>query len=526
MNTFVRLLTGTILLALSLVCQQTYRVSPNSPTVANYNWLQYNGDPAHSGSNSFESLIGAANVASLAKIYQVTLPSAADGAPVYLSGVQTPVGVRSLLFVTTEAGHILALEALTGAVVWSHQVGPGACKVNNGSTACYTTSSPAVDPSLNYVYSYGLDGYVHKYRVGDGLEVIDTSWPELVTRKAFNEKGSSALSIATATNGTSYLYMPSAGYPGDNGDYQGHVTAINLTTGAQQVFNAVCSNQAVHFVDSSAVPPTPDCPQVQTAIWARAGVVYDTRTNRIYLATGNGDFAPASHAWGDTVFSLNPDGSGSNGDPLDTFTPATYQQLQNTDADLGSTNLALLPRQPGLFPNLAVQGGKDALLRLINTDNFSGQGAIGHTGGEIGTPIPVPQGGQVLTTPAVWAAPNGDTWIFVATSSGVSGLKLVVDGTGHPSLSPTWQSAQGGFSPLVANGVLYYAGSNAMRALNPLTGASLWSSNLIGAIHWESPVVANGVLYITDESAHLTAYSLGGIVPGATNTYYLPQIRR
>jgi outer membrane protein assembly factor BamB len=510
---------------MALTGLRPYQSSLNSPAAV-YNWLQYNGDPAHSGSNTSETLIGAANVPSLAKLYQVTLPAVADGAPAYLSSVQTPVGLRSLLFLTTRPGHILAMDALTGALVWSHQVGPGSCRINNGSTPCYTTSSPAVDPSLAYVYSYGLDGRVHKYQVGDGTEVIDASWPELTTRKAFNEKGSPALSIATATNGTSYLYMPNGGYPGDNGDYQGHVTAINLSTGAQQVFNAVCSNQTVHFVDITAMPPTPDCPEVQTAIWSRAGVVYDARTDRIYMATGNGTFSPANHHWGDTVFAIHPDGSGSNGDPLDTFTPASYQQLQNTDADLGSTNLALLPPQSGLFPNLGVQGGKDALLRLINIDNFSGQGSIGHTGGEVGAPIAVPQGGQVLSTPAVWSAPNGDTWIFVVTGSGISGLKLVVDGTGQPSLSLGWKNTQGGFSPLVANGVLYYAGSNLLHALNPLTGASLWSSSLIGGIHWESPVVANGVLYITDESAHLTAYSLGGIVPGATNFFFLPVIQR
>ncbi len=356
------LLTAILLLASILVFagQPASQVPSNSPA-ASYNWLQYNGDPAHSGSNTFETIISAANVAGLVKLYQVTLPAIADGAPVYLNAVQTPVGLRSLLFFTTKAGHILALEALTGALVWSHQVGPGSCRINNGSTPCYTTSSPAIDPSLAYVYSYGLDGFVHKYRVGDGVEVIDASWPELATKKPFNEKGSPALSIATASNGASYLYMLNGGYPGDRGDYQGHVTAINLATGAQQVFNALCSNQAVHFVDVTSQPATPDCPQVQTAIWARAGVVYDARTDRIYMATGNGDFAPASHNWGDTVFAIHPDGSGLNGDPLDTYTPANFQQLQNADADLGSTNLALLPSQPGLFPHQGVQAGKDAL---------------------------------------------------------------------------------------------------------------------------------------------------------------------
>ena len=520
MKTIVRILTGTMLLALAFVGQLPYQASLVSPTAANYNWLQYNGDSAHSGSNPYESQISPGNVALLLKLFQVTLPAVADGAPAYLSSVQTPSGIHSLLFVTTKAGHILALDAQTGAVVWSHQVGPGSCTINNGSIPCYTTSSPAVDPSLNFVYSYGLDGYVHKYQVGNGVEVQNGTWPELATKKAFNEKGSSALTFATAANGTSYLYVTNGGYPGDAGDYQGHVTAINLTSGTQKVFNAMCSNQAVHFVDITAVPPTPDCPEVQSAIWARAGVVYDSRSNRIYMATGNGTFSLASHYWGDTVFALNPDGSGSNADPLDTYTPASYQLLQNNDADLGSTNLALLPPQAGLYPNLAVQGGKDGLLRLVNIDNLSGQGSIGNTGGEIGTPISVPQGGAVLSTPAVWTAPNGDTWIFVVTGSGISGLKLVVGVSGHPSLSPVWQKPEGGFSPLVANGVLYYAGSQAMRALDPLTGARLWISNLIGGIHWESPVVANGVLYSTDESAHLTAYSLNGAY------HFLPVVMR
>src|SRR5207247_1137489 len=135
-----------------------------------------------------------------------------------------------------------------------------------GSTPCYTTSSPAVDPNRQYVYSYGLDGYVHRCQVADGTEVTSGGWPELASLKPFNEKGSSALSIATAKNGTSYLYVTNGGYFGDQGDYQGHVTAINLADGSQQVFNANCSNQPVHFAQQ---PGTPDCPGVRSGIWAR-----------------------------------------------------------------------------------------------------------------------------------------------------------------------------------------------------------------------------------------------------------------
>src|SRR5262249_35422222 len=156
---------------------------------------------------------------------------------------------RDLLFVTTKPGDLVALDASTGSQIWIQHNPAGSCLINNVGSACYTTASPAVDPNLQYVYSYGLDGKVHKYQVADGTEITTGGWPELATLKDFDEKGSSALSIATARNGTSYLYVTNAGYPGDAGDYQGHLTAINLVTGAQTFFNSLCSNQAVHFVE-------------------------------------------------------------------------------------------------------------------------------------------------------------------------------------------------------------------------------------------------------------------------------------
>src|SRR5262249_50826930 len=84
-----------------------------------YDWLQFNGDAAHGGTNTLEALLGSANVTQLAPVYHVTLPALAEGAPAYLQGVATPAGVKDLLFVTTRAGDILALDAASGATVWS-----------------------------------------------------------------------------------------------------------------------------------------------------------------------------------------------------------------------------------------------------------------------------------------------------------------------------------------------------------------------------------------------------------------------
>src|ERR1700687_602783 len=292
-----------------------------------YDWLQFGGNPQHSGNNTAETILNPGNIASLLQESQATLPAIADGAPVFLEAVTTPVGVKNLLFVTTRDGRIIALDAQSGATAWSHQYGPGACIINNSGAACYTTSSPAIDPNRLYVYSYGLDGYVHKYQVRDGTEIMTGGWPQLATTKGFDEKGSSALSIATSKR-VNYLYVANSGYPGDAGDYQGHVTAIDLATGAQRVFNANCSDQAVHFVHA---PGNPDCAAVQTAIWARPGVIYDAVTDRIYMGTGNGSYTgnTGGNNWGDTILAINPDGTGAGGKPLDAYTPNNFQALDD-----------------------------------------------------------------------------------------------------------------------------------------------------------------------------------------------------
>jgi hypothetical protein len=473
-----------------------------------YDWLQFNGDASHSGSNTLEHILSTANVNGLHLLFQVSLPAVADGTPVYLSNVSTGGGQHNLVFVTTRTGGLAALDASTGAQIWWKPSMAPACKINNGSTDCYTTSSPAIDPNRQYIYSYGLDGYVHKYAVGDGTEVLTGGWPELTSKKVYDEKGSPALSLATAKNGTSYLYMANGGYPGDAGNYQGHITAINLSDGSQKVFNALCSNSTVHFVDSR-VTTGKDCyPQVQTAIWARPSVIYDPVNDQIYMSTGNGDYNPSQFDWGETVFALHPDGSGAgNGNPLDSYTPTNFQSLTNSDTDLGSTAPALLPANGGKYPHLAVQGGKDSILRLLNLDNLSGQGQPGKTGGEVFS-MSLPVGGQILTQPAVWTNPqDGKVWVFVSTGSGLAALQLVLDGSGNPSLQSQW-TAGWGTSPILANGVLYYARSGLISALDPTTGSVLWSSNQVGSIHWQSPVVVNGVLYLEDQAGHLTAFSL------------------
>ncbi len=483
-----------------------------------YDWLQFGGDAQHSGRNTSETILTPANVGTLAVRYQVTLAGTVDGTPVFLENVTTPGGVKNLLFVTTRDGRIIALDAQNGAVIWNHPNGPGACTINNGGSACYTTSSPAIDPNRLYVYSYGLDGNVHKYQVGDGIEILTGGWPELTTLKGFDEKGSSALSIATAA-GVKYLYVVHGGYPGDNGDYQGHVTAINLATGAQKVFNTACSDKVVHLAHFIPPETTTTCAAARNAIWARPGVFYDAGTNRILMATGNsfsgtlGQF-DGSRNWSESVIALEPDGSGGTGanagKPLDSYTPSNWASLDNSDTDIGSTGPTILPVPPtSNVQHLGLQSGKDGMLRLLNLADLSGLGGPGHLAGSIGAPFAVPQGNAVLPQPATWINPaDSSTWVFIVNGNGASALRLNVDGSGNPSLATQWSNGPSGSSPVVANNMLFYLNGGSVRVLDPVSGSILRTASGAGSnMHWQSLIVANGVVYATDGASHLTAFA-------------------
>jgi len=495
-----RLLNLTLAAALAATALAVVQPAVAPAEAAPVAWSQFGNGPSHYGVNAAETQIIPSTVGGLTPLFTATLRGVSDGPPVEQPGVQTAGGTRDLLFTTTKDGWITATDARTGAEVWAHQNGPGSCKINNGSTTCYTTSSPAVDPSGAFVYSYGLDGKVHKYATGSGAETTGGGWPQVATVKPYDEKSSPALTIVT-TGGHTYLYVSNGGYPGDRGDYQGHVTTIDLASGSQRVFNSLCSDNTGHLAAGG-------CANVQSAVWARPSVVWDPGTQRILFSTGNSVF-DGSRNWGDTVLAINPDGTGSGGGPVDSYTPSNYAQLNQQDLDLGSTAPQVVAPPAGSnYTHLAVQSGKDSRIRLLNTANLNGSGHAGPVGGELQN-IAVPQGGQVLTQPANWVDGSGTSWVFIANNSGISALKLTASG-GNPSLTPVWSQTVAGTTPVIAGGVLFYLSRNGVRALNPATGAQLWTDASAGAsgLHWQSPIVVNGALYFTDGGGKLRAYSL------------------
>jgi outer membrane protein assembly factor BamB len=176
----------------------------------------------------------------------------------------------------------------------------------------------------------------------------------------------------------------------------------------------------------------------------------------------------------------------------------------------------LLPPLPNsATPFLAVQAGKEGVLRLLNRRNLSGSGGPGHLGGELQT-LDAPDHCPVLTQPVTWADPDGGhIWVFVSNGCAIGGYQVVTSPQGKTTLRKAWSIEASATSPILAGRVLFAAtGLNGLVALDPRTGKQLWTSThpaaggSIGNTHWESPIVVDGRLYCSDEQGQISAYSL------------------
>jgi outer membrane protein assembly factor BamB len=451
-------------------------------------WPVFGFDPARSGFNSAEKTLTVANVHNLRERWQIALGHVADTAPILLQRVRVGRFYRSLLYETLRNGTTLGIDAMTGHVVWRFTT----------SGPKYTHSAPAADLAGKAIYAPGVDGRVHKLNPASGREIHGQGFPAKITLIPNTEADESPLNVA---NG--YLYATVSGYNGDQAPYDGHIVAIDLSTGKETVFNSLCSDKHVLLGGSG-------CSEQRSGIWSRGGAVVDpsaSMNGRVYAATGNGDFDAnqGGHDYGDSVISVSADLSEFYG----SYTPADYDRLQHSDYDLGSTSPAMLPEQPSSqTPWMLVQGGKDRILKLVN------RAALPGVGNELQV-IDLPD--ALFATPAVWTDSSGAAWIFLAFPSEVQAYRLETT-SGESRLVGMWHSSPGqtageGTSPVVANGIVFISYDGAIFALNALNGHVLWNSALhgktIGRVHWASPTVVNGWVYCSDESGNLTAFSLG-----------------
>ena len=441
-------------------------------------WMTFDYDAQRSGVGPSDTGITGADLGRLRRRI-VHIAGIVDSTPVELHAVAVDGRKRDVVFVTTTYGRTVAFDPGTGATLWAYT--PRSLGALSGSGQV-TNATPVIDPTRAFLYTTSPDGFVHKLRVADGRP----AWSTRVTLLPEREKLAGSLNVSGGS-----VLVATDGYYGDAQPYQGHVLLLDRASGhVTRVWNSLCSNRHT-LIDPRS------CPASDSAIFGRPGTVIEPGTGRILVATGNGPFNGATN-WGDSVLELSPQLA-----LLHHYTPVDQSHLNQSDTDLGSTEPALLPG------GLAVQGGKDGNLRLLNLGGLAG--VTPSTGGQL-QEIQDPGGAELFAQPAVWND-RGRPYVFVADGSGTSAYVLGA----NRRLTVRWSDGTPGTSPLIAGGLLYIYDMNdgALVIRNPRSGRVLARLPTAPG-HWNSPIVVGGRIIVPEGNYfHPSA-------TGTISVYHLP----
>jgi hypothetical protein len=227
--------------------------------------------------------------------------------------------------------------------------------------------------------------------------------------------------------------------------------------------------------------------------------------------------------FGESFLKLSPTNSGTRMNVASFFIPLNWPTLNSTDADLGSAGLLLIPGT-----TLAISGGKQGILYLVNRDSMGGisSGLQSWSAGS----------GQLHGGPVWWTAPNG-SFMYVWVDSGNHLRQYQF--TNLFSTTPYVQGATvggngspGGILSLSANGTNAGTGilwatvnrasdanqsvvAGTLHAYNAQNVASeLWNSDMVARdslgnlAKFVPPTVANGKVYVATFSGRLDVYGL------------------
>jgi hypothetical protein len=499
------------------------RRSALTPTV---NWLQSGGDSVHSFNNTTENALSSVNVSALSELFSVP-------------GATPPLVANGKVYVVNFARtQILSYDARSGVAGPVSPVMPAGSEFTGRETYIPT---PGIDPGMAAIYMPAKDGFVHKFDL-PALTENTSGWGAGATKAQFSKKFSSEPAATPVTISGGFLYLGAGDCDSLNGqgDCQGHVKAISLTTSTSNAFNMICTSLSPSLIAANG------CANTGGAVWNRAGIVFDPLTQHLYAQTANATLTTSGGVqagfFTNSVVQLDSTAVGTaQKKPLDSYTP------NPTPNDLGGTSVTVLNNVSGAtsFPHLLmVSGHKDSYLRLVNADNMSshaGGPQAGNVGGELTSFGPLDWGDSTFlwSSTATWVNPaDQKTWIFVPLQRGYgSGADLSVmygftvnpadpNQGNKPSLTQMWRrpSTTKGGGGVVANGVLYYHDGTDLLAVNATTGnmsgstvqAPLWCSAGINGAgcntgmasnnHKGAPVVANSVLYYATRDGTLKAF--------------------
>ena len=423
---------------------------------AGHDWTRFGWSPARTSAPTFATGIAASNIASLHR-QQVQIGGTADSSAIYLHAVAVNGGTHDVFFVTTTYGKTVAVDAASGAVLWTFT--PPGYSSWAGSPQI-TTATPVADPSRQFIYAASPGGVIYKLAVANGHSI----WGVSITKLPSREKIAASLNFF---NGR--VIATTGGYIGDAPPYQGHVAIISSGGRLLHVWNSLCSNRR------SLLDPA-SCGASDSAIWGRAGAVVDPSNGQLLVATGNAPWNGSTN-WGDAVIRLDANATRILGN----YTPANTDELNSGDVDLGSTS-------PVPIAGFVAQGGKDGRIRLLSKSRM--RGTRPHKGGELSV-VATPSGADLFTAPAVYK-----TFLYAADNGGTAAYRVR-----NSKLQVVWRTGTGGTSPIVAGGLVWVYDPGGGLNVYTLGGRRV-ATLACGGGHWNSPIVVDGRVALPEGNAN------------------------
>lgn len=456
-----------------------------SPGPSPADWLTMAYDNKRTGYNPNETSLGVSNAGGVHALWAQPLQISGQVAePVYASNVQINGQPVNVLYVSSGSGQAIAINADTGGILWTHQMGTVTYMCGTSSFTFGANGAAAIDRARNRIYVPDGAAGVHALDMSTGAEI--SGWPVTIATQPDHNFIYSGVTY-NAADGSLYAETSSTC---DISPWTGRITLINTTTAA--IVNNFFPAQGVSG----------------GGIWGFGGASIDPSTNNVYIAVGNSDNtggASQTAGYSEQVVELTPD--------LSTVLGNFYAQLPvGPDNDFGATPMLFQP--PGC-PLLAAAVNKSGLFVLYTASNISAgptqaiQMSITSDSGDfIGLPAYDP------VTNLVYVGLPATQGIY---NPGLGAFSIQPNCTLNPT--PAWSANFGADGSLIstdaprspisiANGVVYVSDyrTAVTYAFNAATGAQLWSQPLNGK-GIVGPIVVNGHLYTSDVSGKINAWT-------------------
>jgi len=333
------------------------------PTNAQVNVTQFHNHSSRDGLHidSAFTLRAAANLTRDLN-FDGTIVGSVYAQPLYIEGGQN----GPMIIAVTESNNVYALDAVDGTVIWQRNAGPPVPVADLDCPPKFDpmgiTGTPVVDLASRALFLDAMvtpDGgvtikhYILSLNVDTGD--INSGWPVDVEATAtYNgttftaeiQQQRPALGIANNIVYVGYGSMR------DCGNYRGWLVGvpIDIPDPASAVMAWATSTQG-------------------GAIWGVGGVASEGVTP--FVTTANSWDTGGNWSGGEAVIRFQP-GPIFTGSRSDYWVPTNWQQLDNSDLDLGGSG-PLLVDVPGATPSsLVVALGKDGNAYLVNRDNLGG----------------------------------------------------------------------------------------------------------------------------------------------------------